>query len=475
MMELIVLEVFSSEKIAEFIGGKVITWDNGRPVTIFTSQPDDYPAPESLHFLFEGYDDEDELLKNIINSGASGVVVRKSHSLNIEKWSNAGIGIIEVSHMTEPYIQMCKKYREQFTIPFIEVTGSSGKTTTKEMIGAILNERMNTFVGYENYNAPSGVAYNIFCLRDSHKAAVLEAGMKGPGIMAYSSNIIKPDIAVITAIHRSHYVSLGSIDNIINAKAELLDCISEKGTLIINGDDDNSRKLPLDRFKGEVLRFGFSRGNDIWAKDIRCHDFKTYFKVVSKRFMTDCLIKTVGRYNVSNALASILVGLKLGLNIKEAARGLARFEPVNGRLRIYKGVKDTILVDDNFNANPDSTKAMIQEVPYFAEGRPVVLIMGDMERPDVEIENYAREVHFMIGEEVSKIDFKYLIAVGQWSKEYINGAIKKGVPESKTAYFKTIEEAKEHINDYVVPGSVMVFKASVYTKVKRLMELIKAE
>lgn len=468
------MKSYSSEKIAEILDGKVLTWDNGRPVLFFTSQSDDYPEEDSLYFLFEGCDNEDELLKGMVKAGAPGAVIKKPHNLNIEKWADAGIGIIEVDHMNRPYIRMCKKYREQFNIPFIQVTGSSGKTTTKEMIGAILNEKMNALVGYGNYNAPSGVAYNIFSLRERHEAAVLEVGMKGPGIMAYSSSIIKPDIAVITSIHRSHYVSLGSIENIIEAKAELLDYMSESGTLIINGDDENLKKLPIGRFKGEVLRFGFSKDNDVWARDVRCHGFKTYFKAVGRNFNTDFIINTVGNYNVSNALGAILVGLKLGLNIKEIARGLSRFEPAPGRLKTYKGINDTILVDDNFNANPDSTKAMIQEIPNFADGRPVVLIMGDMERPDKEIEDYAREVHFMIGKEISKINFKYLIAVGKWSKEYINGTESSGIGKSKTAYFKTVEEAEKYIKDYVVPGGIMIFKASTYTRVGKLIEPIKA-
>lgn len=457
------------------LGGKLIVRSNKRPVQIFTTQPEDEPLQGSVYFLFDGIDDEKELLRNIISNDAAGIVVREGHGLHINKWKRKGINVIEVPHMTEPYIKLSRIYRSQFDIPFIEVIGSSGKTTTKEMIGAVLNEKMPTLVSLKNYNAPLGVAYNIFCLREKHKAAVLEVGMKGPGIMEYSSRIVKPDIAVVTSIHRAHLARMGSIENIINSKAEILKCLSENGTLIINGEDENCNKFPLKNFKGEVLRFGFSDKFDIYATDIKCINFKMNFTAVGKGFKETFVIDTVGIYNVSNALAAILVGLKLGLYPQEISRGLSKFKTLKGRLKFYKGINDTVIIDDNFNANPDSTKLLIDEIPHFAESRPVVLVLGDMENPDDSIGKYALEVHSMIGEQLAQIKLGYLAAIGKWAKAYADVAVRCGFPKEKAVYHSSIEEAKRYFLNYVIPGSVIIFKASVYTDFRELIEPLKVK
>jgi UDP-N-acetylmuramoyl-tripeptide--D-alanyl-D-alanine ligase len=341
------------------------------------------------------------------------------------------------------------------------------------MVGAVLNEKMPCLVSRDNYNSPSGVAYNIFHLTDEHRAAVLEVGMKGFGIMKLSSGIVKPDIVILTAIQRCHMASLGSIENIIKAKSEVFEHLSEHGTLIINGDDENCKKFLADNFKGEVLRFGFDKSFDAYAANISCKDFKTHFRAILKGFDIDCTINTVCRYNVANALAAVLAGVKMGVSPREISKGLSRFETLDRRLRVQKGINNTIIINDNFNANPDSTSLLIQDIPEFAGERPVVLVIGDMERPDDEIQSYAEKVHFAVGEQIVKIMPEYLVAVGRWAAEYVSGAVSGGFPKEKAAYFRTVEEADGKILDYVIPGSVVIFKASVYTKVRKLIKNLK--
>lgn len=467
------LRGFSPNELAKIMDGEVITWSNNRLVEIFLEQPDDEPVANCLYFLFGDCDDEDSLLQKLKRYDVSGVVIREYHDFNIEKWERFKIGIIQVYSLTESYKKLAKAYRLQFNVPFIEVVGSSGKTTTKEMIGAILNEKIKTLVGYQNYNAPSGIAYNIFNIRDDHKAVVLEVGMKAEGIISYCSDMVKPNIGVITSIHRSHLVSLGSIENIIAAKSELLDYLPDDGTLIINGEDENCKRVPFNKFKGEILRFGFSDKFDIWASNIQCKNFKTYFKAHIKDLEIDCVVNTVGKYNVANALAAILVGYKLGLSKEEIAKGLSKFEPISGRLKIHKGIKNTTIIDDNFNANPDSTKLLIQEIPEFTKDNDLILVLGDMENPDDEIEEYARKVHFIIGEQLAKVEAYRIIAIGKWAEEYVNGAISKGFSKAKIVYFEDAESAKDYLLRNIIPSSIILFKASVYTKLKSLIKLLK--
>lgn len=447
---------------------KILTWDSGRPIHAIVKNPEEQEE-NCLYFCFEK-EEESNLLKKAILHKIAGVVVPRPCVLDVEKWKEAGIGIIEVGNPVMFQIALAEIYRTKFDIPFVQVIGSAGKTTTKDMVGAVLNAGMQALVGYKNYNTAYGAASNILNLREGHRAAVLEAGMKSLGYMRYCSGIIKPNIAVLTSIQRAHYVSMGSLENIIEAKAEILDYLDENGVLIVNGEDGNCSKFPVQKYKGRVLRYGFSDKYALWASHIVCRDFKTYFTVNGRGKPFDCIIHTVGKYNVGNALAAILVGLELNMKPEDIRRGLADFRPMARRLKIYHGPLNTILVDDNFNANPDSMKLLLDEIPIFAENRPVVLVMGDVERPDDAIANYAVPIHFSLGKQMARTNFNKLIAIGKWAREYVNGAESEGVPRTKMAYYESVEQAKEYFQSSIIPGSVIVFKASVYVTVRDLIQ-----
>ncbi|OPJ56813.1 UDP-N-acetylmuramoyl-tripeptide--D-alanyl-D-alanine ligase [Alkalithermobacter paradoxus] len=468
------MKPFSVNQISQIIKGNIIYWDNNKYISSFVEE---FVAPKSscLYFLLYESINEDKLLQSLVKNNASGIVIRSHHKLNMQKWIDANIGIIEVDSVREAYLSSAKFYRFQFNIPFIQVVGSSGKTSTKDMIGYILNESIDTLVGAKNYNAPSGVAYNIFNLDDKHKAAVLEAGMKGLGIISLSSDIISPSIGVITCINSSHISNLGSMENIIKAKGEILDYLGEDSTLIINGEDENCKKLPLHKFKGKMLTFGFSDSNDIWASDIKYENFKTFFTANFNNMKLDCVINTFGKYYVLNSLAAIMVGITLGLSRCDIYRGLSKFNLPPARQELLVGINNSFIINDNFNGNPDSTKSLIMELPNISKDHPLILVMGDIEKDTASLEEYAVKSHFMLGEEISKLNFHRLIAVGKWAKHYIDGALNKGIDQEKLSYYKTVEDAQADIINSIIPGSIILFKAhSSYVDFQNLINKIKA-
>jgi UDP-N-acetylmuramoyl-tripeptide--D-alanyl-D-alanine ligase len=320
----------------------------------------------------------------------------------------------------------------------------------------------------ENDNLPDGVARNILRVNRQHKSAVLEAAMFGPGIIRQSTRMIKPKIAVITSIQRVHLIRFGSMQKIINYKAEILDVLSEKSTLIVNGEDKNCAKLPFERYNGTLLRFGFSNAFDIWASDIRREGFRTYFTAHYKSTEMKCMINIIGRYNVGNALAAIMVGLKLGLTEEQIVKGLAAFRPIEGRLKLHKKHR-VIILNDNFNANPDSTQQLLKELRSLSVSYPVVLVLGDIERPSNASAAYSRRVHFAIGKQLADINFKYVLAIGKWAREYVRGAVSSGMPKDKIEYFPTVQAARSRYRSLLAPGTVVVLKASVYTPVRNLI------
>ncbi|MFL0269860.1 UDP-N-acetylmuramoyl-tripeptide--D-alanyl-D-alanine ligase [Candidatus Clostridium radicumherbarum] len=464
---------FSFEEVSKAIRGKIVTWNNDKIVKNFANRMSRV-SEGSLYFMYEDWGDEDALINELNNLKAIGIVVTRNQNLAIEKWSHAGLGIISVLVLDSAYFNMARLYRTQIDIPIIQVIGSSGKTTTKDMIGAILQYSMPTLVGYANLNSTSAIVAQITGIKDFHEAAVVEAAMKRRGVMSRSSSITRPYIGVVTGINRSHYARMGSIDEIIEAKAEMLEYLSEDGYLIINGSDENCSRFPVERFKGRVLTFGFSEECDIWASDINSKNFTTTFKAHFNDGILDCTINTVGRYNVSNALAAIMVGLKMGISTEDIAKGLLNFKPFSSRMEILKGIKDTIIINDNYNANPDSTRMLLNEIPYFTEGRPVILAMGDMENPDDDISDYARKVHYEIGKQIGRLNPQYLFAVGKWAEEYLNGAVEEGMDRNKIYYFKTIEGVRETLLNNIIPGSIIIFKASAtYVDLRKLIPMLR--
>lgn len=423
--------------------------------------------PAGITFL-KSYS-EHSLLPFLQNHQVGCIVVQAPHRLHPDRWRTAGIAVIQVKSLSRAYLRLAGYYGRHFPVPRVEVIGSSGKTTTKEMIGMVLSERFNTLVGRDNLNNPNGVAYNLLCLNEEHQTAVLEAGMKGPGVIRLSSRLICPDIGVVTSIHSAHLARFGSMAKIIAAKAEILEYLPSGGTLIINWADDNCRKFPLRRFKGKVLRYGFSPECDIWASDIRRRDFSTLFSVHYGELIFPCTVNIIGGYNVGNALAAVAVGLERGMTPEEISRGLERFLPLDGRLKVYQTDEGAIIIDDNFNANPDSTRLLVDELTAMSQEEPVVLVIGDMERPSRDIAQYARRVHNRIGRQLARGNFHHILAVGHWAGEYLRGAVKAGFPREKINHCPTVQSARKSFEKLLTPGTIVVLKASPYTELKRLL------
>ncbi len=455
------------EKLAVLIGGKILV-ENSRSNIPFAVARYRTTRPASITFMTKPFASETDLLTLLIKYDVCCVVVKTPNTLTLDKWKKANIAVIEVKHLNRAYQELAIVYRNQFFIPFIQVIGSSGKTTTKEMIGAVLNHKFPALTTMQNMNSPLGVARNLFRLSEESHAAVLEAGMKTSGIIRLSSRLIKPDIGVITSIHSAHLARLGSIQKIIEAKAEIIDFLSRDGALIINWDDRNCRKFPFYRYQGRMLFYGFSDECDLWASNIKRQGFRTNFIVNTRKMQFGCSINIIGKYNVGNALAAIAVGLKMGMSPAEIVRGLEQFTPVDGRLKIFHLSNGATIIDDNFNANPDSTRMLVEELIIMSREQSVVLVIGDMERPTQDIENYARYVHFNIGKQLIEGDFQHVLAIGFWAKEYVRGAVQAGFPQDKISYYPTVEEAEAEFLNLITPGTTVVLKASPYTKLKYL-------
>ncbi|MGE5404945.1 MAG: UDP-N-acetylmuramoyl-tripeptide--D-alanyl-D-alanine ligase [Candidatus Saccharibacteria bacterium] len=462
--------IMTVRELAAVLRGRVLG-QHGQSVIVSPGRITEPPSGQ-VFFLRRIRTTENNVLQNLLRGGISCVVASPALRISSDLWNHSGISIILVSNVRVAYMRFAQYNRSRFKIPFVQVIGSAGKTTTKEMIAAVARERFTALVSRENLNHPLEVAYRLTRLSNEHEVGIIEAGMNGPGTMRVSSRMIRPTIAVLTSIQRSHLPRLGSIDGIIRAKAEIMEFLAPNGTLIINGEDQNSSKFPIQNFRGKVLRHGFSSRFDLWATDIESRGFETRFNARGKGFNLICSINTFGSYNVGNALAAILVGRELGLTNSEITRGLAKYQPVEGRLTPHRARNRALIINDNFNANPDSTGLLMEELKSLARDKRVVLVLGDMEPPTDDIAEYAKRIHYEVGQKLADCRLSHVLVVGKWASEYRRGAVAAGFPKEKIEYFPTVAAAQNRFVQLAAPDTVVVLKSSHSVRLDRLMEAV---
>ena len=265
-------------------------------------------------------------------------------------------GYIVVKSCFQALKDIAEYYREVMNTKIVGITGSVGKTSTKEMLAAVMSEKFNTLKTQGNFNNEVGVPLTLFRLSEEHELAIVEMGISDFGEMSRLGKIVKPDMCVITNIGQCHLENLGDRDGVLKAKTEIFDYLKEGGKAFLNGDDD--KLATVKEVNGlEPVFFGFDKKNDIYAEDVESKGLAgTVFTAVTPKGKMRLRVNVPGHHMVSNALAAVAIGLELGLDEKQIAAGVAAFKPVSGHSSIVETDRFTIM-DDCYNANPVSTKA----------------------------------------------------------------------------------------------------------------------
>ena len=333
----------------------------------------------------------------------------------------------------------------------VAITGSAGKTSTKDMIASVLEEKYKILKTPGNLNGQIGLPLNILAYKDE-PVWVLEMGMNDFGQLKELSSIASPDVAVITNIGTAHIGILGSRENILKAKLEILEGMNDKGVLVLNGDNDLLKTVKTDL---KQVTFGLESGNDIVATDIKMDGEKTICKIENNEIE----IPVMGEVFVYNALAAYAVGKLFSLTPEEIKNGIASFQMSNNRMNTIKTAKFTI-INDTYNANPDSVKSAIKTLGTFKNRK--VAILGDM----LELGENEKKYHQEIGEFCNeKIDV--LITIGVLSKNMFDKFTKEKY------YFKTNEEAETKLKDILKQDDVILVKASHSMKLDTIVNFLK--
>lgn len=400
--------------------------------------------------------DGHQFIPSVLEQGALGVICEQ------EPEEGAKGNYLVVDSTLEALKCLAQYYLEQLKIPVVGITGSVGKTSTKEMIAAVLAQKYRVLKTLGNFNNELGLPLTIFRLREEDEIAVLEMGISDFGEMHRLAKIAKPDTCVITNIGQCHLEFLGDRDGVLRAKSEIFDFLDADGYIVLNGDDDKLETVK--EVKGiQPVFFGLDKDSDIYADHIEKKGLEgVACQIHGGGHTFDALIPIPGLHMVYNALAGTAVGLHYGLTPEQIRAGIESLQPVSGRFHIIHSSRCTI-IDDCYNANPVSMKASLG-VLQDGIGRKVA-ILGDM----AELGPQEKEMHRQVGEYAATLDIDECICVGPLCAHLAEG-IRSANTKMRVICMENLQELLRQLENMIKEGDTVLVKASHCMHFEKIVE-----
>lgn len=376
-----------------------------------------------------------------------------------------GVPIIFVDNTLEALQSLARTYRNQLNSKIVGVTGSNGKTTTKDMIFSIVSTTYKTQKTLGNYNGEYGLPLTLLELEEDTEVAILEMGMSNPGEIKLLSEIARPDIAIITMIGVSHISTMGSKEAISKAKLEILTGLNQEGTFIFIGDEQLLSK-ELTKLKIpesiKIIRFGESPDNNYYTTREEQSDEGVHFILNDRQ---EYFIPMLGKHNVFNAIASIAAAKELKISLKNIKSGLQKIVITEMRMQQIKTKLGYTIINDAWNASPVSMKAAIQTMAGLTGYKRKILVLGDMFELGVNEVEYHKE----IGQVIKYGLVDYVFTIGNLS-EHISNQLYKSFPSTHVKHFLSSQELVEHINNVIEENDVILFKGSRGMKLEEVVK-----
>ena len=415
-----------ASEIVEAVQGTLIS---GNPEHVFAGISTDSRTIDigNCFLAIEGdvYDGH-TIVKDVLNKNVKGLIINKDHKDSLE-WGfivAQGIVSIGVTDTLKALGALAAYHRRRSTASVVAITGSNGKTTTRSMTAEVLAKRFTILSPEGNFNNEVGLPLTLFRLNPSHEWAVLELGMNHPGEISRLGDICRPDIGLITNIGPAHLEGLGSLEGVMHAKGELLDKIKPNGKIILNADDPMTLHLAQKTSK-KPLFFGLSDTADIRGIDISASSDGISFTLDMRHEETRINLCVPGKFMVTNALAAASIGYTVGIPLPEIKAALENFTPIKGRMNIHRMHSGITLIDDTYNANPDSMKAAIRTLQDLKKKNRGIVVLGDM----LELGESSWSLHREIGLFAARAGMSKLYATGEYADAVAQGAHEGGMAD----------------------------------------------
>ncbi len=447
---------WTTTEILKATGGDLLSGDPDHIFTGISIDSRDITPPEIFICIRGNSYDGHSFVLDVLKKGVAGLVINgeKFGDLpRLPKTKNR-IVCVGVQDTIKALGDLALFHRRRANASVIAITGSNGKTTTRKMTAGVVEQRFVTLSSRGSYNNEIGLPLTLLNLKKCHQWAVLELGMNRPGEIERLSEICVPDVGVITNIGSAHLEGVSSIAGVISAKEELLKKIKPNGTALLNADDYRVMKL-AERIAVKVLFFGLSEKADISARSVKEKDQGIDFTLCLPKETVSIHLKTAGRFMVSNALSAAASGYRLGLSAEEIRAGLQSFRPVAGRMNVVRTLRGIQIIDDTYNANPDSMKAAIDTLGFLKKKKRGIFVAGDM----LELGEFAESMHRMIGTLFAKSETAKLYITGDFAGVVAAGAKNEGM-DASDIFIGSKKDIIEDLTHFLQPGDWVMVKGS---------------
>ena len=450
---------------AEFVAGALSAPLSGDcPKEVFSGVSTDSRGiePGQLFVALEGPNfDGHDFVESALTAGAAGALVREGFSLQ----AKSQVCLIQVTDTTRALGDLAAAWRREHSALVAAITGSNGKTTTKEMLASIMSQRHRVLKNQGNFNNHIGLPLTLLQLSAEHTACVVEMGMNAPGEIARLTEIAEPEAGVVTNVGPAHLGMLGSMQAIAAAKAELFEGLSTASTALVNLEDPLLAPY-AEKLDCRVITFGLQASAQVRGSDISAQGSKVAFNL---ELPTGSPVRVVlaapGRHNVLNALAASATAWALGQGAEAIQAGLESFVPVKGRLQMTRSFWGYTVLDDTYNANPASLAAGLQALQELAGSRRKALILGDMR----ELGPAAPQLHEEAGRLAAELGCQVVLALGERAAQVAAGARTVGLNQSAAQAFEDLEALVWAARELLKEDDVVLVKGSRSARMERVV------
>ncbi len=416
-------------------------------------------APGNMFWSLRGERfDGHSFIPMVLSGNGAGAVAEESYIAACNEPSTFGDKVIVGVHDTLQALgELAGWWRKQHHAKVIAVTGSAGKTTTKELIGYILSCDGRVLKNRGNFNNLIGLPLTLLNMNKTHEIAVVEMGMNRPDEIGRLTEIADPDIGVITNVGMAHLEGVGDFNGVVRAKAELAQKMSDNGILVINGDNPDLVD-EVSKYRTDFITFGFEEHNHVRGRDVLHMGSKGMsFRICCREKCWSAKTGLPGLHMVSNALAAFSACMHAGVPVEDIITGIGSFRGVRGRFQVISLPGNITLIDDTYNASPSSLKAALESIKNMlcGSGR-IIVALGDM----LELGDSSFLLHRQSGRNVADINADYLVVLGDLCAELIKGAVSAGMPASHIRHVDSHKDMAEAIRERMCSGCVILVKGS---------------
>lgn len=456
-------------EILNATGGEFLCGDRTRKFEKISIDSRDISAGDLFVAIVGEVHDGHRFANDVVEKGVGGLVVaqEKMGNLPIPEWQAHHIVCVAVADTQRALGDLAAFHRSRTDVAVVAITGSNGKTTTRQMTADVMAQKFSTLSTIGNYNNQIGVPLTLLRLAPKHIWAVVELGTNSPGEIARLARICAPDIGVITNIGPAHLEGLGSLDGVMREKEQLIEHLKTGGRAVLNADDRRVSKI-ANRTEKEVLLFGMTKMATVRASAVQEKIGGISFSLDLPRESLTVDLKVPGRFMVVNALAAAAVGHLLELSAAEIKSGLEKFKPAWGRMNIFQTANGIHIIDDTYNANPDSMQAAITTLNMLRANNRSVFVAGDM----LELGAQSESLHRQVGAWAATAGINKLWVTGQYADAVATGAKDAGM-KSGNIMIGSQEKILNHLTDSLKPGDWVLVKGSRGAKMDTIVKRIK--